>query len=57
MSDKLTIGKITFRERVERPPINDDLRRLCLSMLALLKRQFPKDWQRMVAEVEAAKNP
>jgi hypothetical protein len=37
------------------PDPDDDLRRLALGMLAMLKRRFPNDWRRMVQEINEAK--
>ena len=37
----------------ERNPcqLDDDIRRVMLGMLAVLKRKFPEDWRRMVREL------
>jgi hypothetical protein len=37
------------------PQMDEDMRRLCLSMLALLKRRYPKDWRRVALELFDAK--
>lgn len=38
-----------------KPDPDDDLRRLMLGMLAMLKRRFPNDWRKMVQEINEAK--
>jgi len=35
--------------------IDEDLRRIALSYIALIKRRYPEDWRKMVAEMNTAK--
>lgn len=44
--------KTVKKDDVEREKIDDDLRRLCLSMLTLMKRRYPNDWRRMLRELQ-----
>jgi hypothetical protein len=39
-------------KRADRPPMDDDLRRLCLSLFHLLKRRHPEDFRRIIGEME-----
>jgi hypothetical protein len=45
--------KIKVIKKVDKPPpdADDDLRRLVISMANVLKRRFPKDYQRIMAEM------
>ncbi len=45
--------KIKVIKKADKPPpdADDDLRRLVISMANVLKRRFPKDYQRIMAEM------
>jgi hypothetical protein len=49
------IKRITALKGRPSDPMDEDLRRLCLSMIALVKRRYPNDWRRMLAEMTEAK--
>jgi hypothetical protein len=35
--------------------MSDDMRRVALSLLKMLKREYPNDWRRLLAEMTQAK--
>jgi hypothetical protein len=37
--------------KVVKKEMSDDMRRLCLSMINLIKREYPNDWRKMLAEL------
>ena len=51
--EKITLSVMEKRPRVKPDQLEDDLRRMILSQLALVRRRWPYDWQRMVRQVEA----
>lgn len=42
--------KVIKKDEVK-PPMNDDLRRLCLSLRNVLKREFPTTWRQVLSDV------
>ena len=46
------VKTMPIARRPEPDRMDDELRRLCLAMVAVLKRRYPNDWRRMVAELE-----
>ena len=60
MMDNAQIHKTMRNEMLkarDREPdaMDADQRRLALSLLALLKRRYPADWRRLVAEIDRPK--
>ncbi len=50
------LRKIKVIKKADKPPpdADDDLRRLAVSIANVLKRRFPKEYRRLMAENEAA---
>jgi hypothetical protein len=46
--------RVIKREDRKPEPMDDDLRRLCLSLFHLLKRRHPEDFKRIAAEFQKA---
>lgn len=56
MSDNATIRVLKPHEQQPKPqPMDDDLRRLVISLGRLLQRRFPDDFRRIMREMDRAK--
>jgi hypothetical protein len=46
---------VRIANHTPKPEPDDDIRRVMLGMLAVLKRKFPEDWRKIVRELNEAK--
>jgi hypothetical protein len=49
MSERKEIKVIKRDEK----PMNEDVKRLCISLINVLKREFPKDWRRIMEDLSS----